>query len=155
MDALTRDEALQILIDEPVAHLGVISNGVPYVTPMSFVIADERVRFRTMAGRKLDAIRANPAVSIEASRYDEETGAWVSVIVEGKAHLADDDESRQETIALLFAKYENVIGSPLAGGGGGLLPLGAHAHVIEVPIDRIAGMSSGRGIHVRTKPGRM
>jgi len=154
METLTRDEALEILIEEPVAHLGVISNGVPYVTPMSFVVADGRVRFRTMAGRKLDAIRANPAVSIEVSRYDGETGAWVSVIVEGNAYLVDDDASRQETIALLFAKYEDVIGSPLSGGGG-LAPLGGHPYVIEVPIDRIVGMSSGRGINVRTKPGRM
>ncbi len=154
MESLTREESYEILVSEPVAHLGVISNGAPYVTPMSFVVADDRVRFRTMAGRKLDAIRTNPAVSIEVSRYDEETGAWVSVIVEGNARLVDDDESRQETIALLFAKYEKVIGSPLSGGGG-LLPLGGHPYVIEVLIDRIAGMTSSRGMSVRTKPGRM
>lgn len=154
MESLTREESYEILVSEPVAHLGVISNGAPYVTPMSFVVADDRVRFRTMAGRKLDAIRTNPAVSIEVSRYDEETGAWVSVIVEGNARLVDDDEGRQETIALLFAKYEKVIGSPLSGGGG-LLPLGGHPYVIEVLIDRIAGMTSSRGMSVRTKPGRM
>ncbi len=154
MESLTREESYEILVSEPVAHLGVISNGAPYVTPMSFVVADDRVRFRTMAGRKLDAIRTNPAVSIEVSRYDEETGAWVSVIVEGDARLVDDNESRQETIALLFAKYEKVIGSPLSGGGG-LLPLGGHPYVIEVLIDRIAGMTSSRGMSVRTKPGRM
>lgn len=154
MESLTPEEAYEILVSEPVAHLGVISNGAPYVTPMSFVFADGRIRFRTMAGRKLDAIRANPAVSIEVSRYDEETGGWVSVIVEGNARLVDDDASRQETIALLFTKYERVIGSPLSGGGG-LRPLGGHPHVVEVPIDHIAGMSSGRGMHVRTKPGRM
>lgn len=154
METLTREEALDILATEPVAHLGMISNGAPYVTPMSFVVADERVRFRTMAGRKLDAIRDNPAVAIEVSRYDDDTGAWVSVIVEGQARLVEDDQSRQETIALLFAKYEKVIGSPLSGGGG-LLPLGGHPYVIEVPIDRVTGMTSGRGMRVRTKPGRM
>lgn len=154
MESLTREEAFEVLASEHVAHLGVISNGAPYVTPMSFVVADDRVRFRTMAGRKLDAIRTNPAVSIEVSRYDYETGAWMSVIVEGQARLVDDDESRQETIALLFAKYEKVIGSPLSGSGG-LRPLGGHPYVIEVPIERIAGMSSGRGMNVRTKPGRM
>jgi nitroimidazol reductase NimA-like FMN-containing flavoprotein (pyridoxamine 5'-phosphate oxidase superfamily) len=156
MESLTRDEALEILAHEYVAHLGVVSNGAPYVAPMSFVVDGDRILFRTMAGRKLDAIKANPAVCIEVSRYDEERGAWVSVIVEGHARLvADDDtETRQTTVSLIFDKYEKVMGPPLSAGGG-LLPLGGYPQVIEVPIDRIAGMSSGRGMRARTKPGRM
>jgi nitroimidazol reductase NimA-like FMN-containing flavoprotein (pyridoxamine 5'-phosphate oxidase superfamily) len=156
MESLTRDEALEILTGEYVAHLGVVSNGAPYVTPMSFVVDGDRILFRTMAGRKLDAIKSNPTVCIEVSRYDEETGDWVSVIVEGDAHLLADDatETRQAIVALIFDKYEKVIGSPLSAGGG-LLPLGGYPQVIEVPIGRIAGMASGRGMHARTKPGRM
>lgn len=154
MESLTRDEALEILAGEYVAHLGVVSNGAPYVTPMSFVVDDHRILFRTMAGRKLDAVKANPTVCIEVSRYDEETGDWVSVIVEGTANLVADDETRQATVALIFEKYEKVMGSPLSAGGG-LLPLGGYPQVIEVPIDRVAGMSSGRGMSARTKPGRM
>jgi len=154
MESLTRDEALEFLTGAHVAHLGVMSNGSPYVTPMSFVVDGDRILFRTMAGRKLDAVKANPTVCIEVSRFDEETGDWVSVIVEGTAQLVDDDETRQVTVALIFDKYEKVMGSPLSAGGG-LLPLGGYPQVIEVPIDTIAGMSSGRGMHARTKPGRM
>jgi nitroimidazol reductase NimA-like FMN-containing flavoprotein (pyridoxamine 5'-phosphate oxidase superfamily) len=154
MESLSRDEALEILAGEYVAHLGVISNGAPYVTPMSFVIDGDRILFRTMTGRKLDAIRANPTVCIELSRYDEDTGNWESVIVEGKARLVDDDETRRTTVALIFDKYEKVMGSPLSGGGG-LMPLGGYPQVIEVPIDDVVGMSSGRGMSARTKPGRM
>jgi nitroimidazol reductase NimA-like FMN-containing flavoprotein (pyridoxamine 5'-phosphate oxidase superfamily) len=154
MESLPRDEALEILGGEYVAHLGVISNGAPYVTPMSFVVDGDRILFRTMAGRKLDAIRANPQVCIEVSRYHEETGDWVSVIVEGTARLVDDDETRQTTVALIFEKYEKVMGSPLSGGGG-MMPLGGYPQVIEVPIDDVVGMSSGRGMSARTKPGRM
>lgn len=154
METLTREEALEILAREHVAHLGVISNGAPYVTPMSFVVDGDRVLFRTMAGRKLDAIKASPSVCIEVSRYDEETGDWVSVIVEGTARLVDDDETRRDTVALIFEKYERVMGSPLSAGGG-LLPLGGYPNVIEVPIEDVVGMSSGRGMSARTKPGRM
>ncbi|HEU4894645.1 MAG TPA: pyridoxamine 5'-phosphate oxidase family protein [Acidimicrobiia bacterium] len=154
MESLSRDEALEILASEYVAHLGVISNGAPYVTPMSFVLDGDRILFRTMAGRKLDAIRANPTVCIEVSRYHEETGDWESVIVEGEARLVEEDETRRTTVALIFDKYEQVMGSPLSGGGG-LMPLGGYPQVIEVPIDDIVGMSSGRGMSARTKPGRM
>lgn len=154
MESVSREEALEVLADQPVAHLGIVVDGIPYVTPMSFVLDGDRILFRTMAGKKLDGIRANPAVCIETADYDPETGDWVSVIVRGSARLVDDPATRQELIALIYHKYEKVMGSPLSGGGG-LMPLGGTPYVIEVPIDEISGMSSGRGMQVRTKPGRL
>jgi nitroimidazol reductase NimA-like FMN-containing flavoprotein (pyridoxamine 5'-phosphate oxidase superfamily) len=152
MESVSREEALEVLTGQPVAHLGIVVDGIPYVTPMSFVLDGDRILFRTMAGKKLDGIRANPAVCIETADYNPETGDWVSVIVRGTARLVDDPETRRDLIVLLYDKYEKVMGSPLSGG---LLPLGGTPYVIEVPIDEITGMSSGRGIHVRTKPGRL
>jgi nitroimidazol reductase NimA-like FMN-containing flavoprotein (pyridoxamine 5'-phosphate oxidase superfamily) len=154
MESVSREEALELLANQPVAHLGIVIDQTPYVTPMSFVLDGERILFRTMAGKKLDGIRANPEVCIETAEYDPDTGAWVSVIVRGTASLVDDPDTRQAVVALLFEKYEKVMGSPLSGGGG-LMPLGGSAYVIEVPIEDVTGMSSGRGIRVRTKPGRM
>lgn len=154
MEPVSREEALEVLERQPVAHLGIAREGVPYVTPMSFVMDGDRILFRTMAGEKLDGIQSNPAVCIEAADYDSETGDWVSVIVRGKAELVDDADTSREVVALLFRKYEKVMGSPLSGGGG-LMPLGGTPHVIAVRIEEVTGMSSGRGIRVRTKPGRM
>ncbi|HEX6299903.1 MAG TPA: pyridoxamine 5'-phosphate oxidase family protein [Acidimicrobiia bacterium] len=154
MEPVSREEALEVLAGQPVAHLGIVVDGVPYVTPMSFVLEGNRILFRTMAGKKLEGIKASPAVCIETADYNPETGDWVSVIVRGTARLVDDPDTRQELIALLYDKYEKVMGSPLSGGGG-LMPLGGTPYVIEVPIDEMTGMSSGRGIRVRTKPGRL
>jgi nitroimidazol reductase NimA-like FMN-containing flavoprotein (pyridoxamine 5'-phosphate oxidase superfamily) len=154
MESVGREEALEILASQPVAHLGIVIDGQPYVTPMSFVMDGERLLFRTMAGMKLDGIRANPAVCIETAEYNPDTGDWVSVIVRGTARLVDDPETRQGIVARLFEKYEKVMASPLSGGGG-LTPLGGTPYVIVVRIDDITGMSSGRGMRVRTKPGRM
>ncbi len=154
MDELTREEALEVLEREFVAHLGVIVDGLPYVTPMSYVTDGNRILFRTMPGRKLDGIRTHPSVCIEVSHFDRDTGDWVSVIVAGTARFVDDPDVRQDTIVRLFEKYERVMGSPLSRSGG-LVPLGGDPQVIEVPIDHVSGMSSGRGMHVRTKPGRL
>lgn len=154
MDELTREEAMEVLEREYVAHLGVIADEAPYVTPMSYVVDDSRILFRTMPGRKLEGIRSNPSVCIEVSRFDGETGDWVSVIVRGTARLVEDPDTRQETVVRLFEKYEKVMGSPLSRSGG-LVPLGGDPQVVEVPIDHVSGMSSGRGMHVRTKPGRL
>lgn len=154
MQPLTRDQALVVLESQPVAHLGLVIDGDPYVTPMSYVIDGDRILFRTMAGMKLDGIKESPRVCVEVSSFDENTGDWTSVIVRGTARLVDDPNTRQDTISRLYEKYERVMGSPLSGGGG-LMPLGGSPYVIEVPIDEITGMSSNGGFSVRTKPGRL
>lgn len=153
MDPLTTEETMEILEREPVAHLGTIVDGKPYVTPMSYVVDGEEILFRTMEGKKLDGIRANSSVCVEVSRFDHESGSWVSVIVRGTATFVEDPDTRQKTIARLFEKYEDVMGSPLSGGG--LVPLGGQPSVVAVKIEEITGMSSGRGIHARTRPGRL
>lgn len=154
MGPLTREQAVDVLEREPVAHLGIMLDGEPHVFPMSFVLDEDRILFRTMAGRKLDGIRANPRVCVEVSSFDEETGDWQSVIVRGTARLVDSDRVRQSVIARLFSKYEKVMGSPLSAGGG-LMPLGGDPYVIEVPIEEVSGMASDGGFRVRTKPGRL
>jgi hypothetical protein len=153
MEPLDREEALRFLAASPVAHLGVVSDGKPYVTPMSFILDDGRLMFRTLPGRKLEAIRANPAVSIEASEFDMETGEWVSVIVTGAAHEADEDVIGERAISLLLDKYAPALGSPL--GRGGLQPMAGFPHVVVVEIEDVTGMVSGGGLLPRTRPGRL
>jgi len=154
MDPIDRSEALQVLKTAPVAHIGVIDGDRPYVTPMSFVLSGERILFRTMGGRKLDAIRANPRVCIEVSDLDPSTGDWVSVIAYGDAAEVTDDDLKTLTVSLLFDKYDQMIGSPF-GRNGGLRAVSGFPHVIEVPIDEVTGMCSGRGFSARTRPGRL
>lgn len=154
MNELTRDQAFDLLNREQVAHLGMVIDGEPYVCPMSFVVDDDRILFRTMPGKKLDGIRANPRVCIEVSSFDVATGDWRSVIVYGTARFVEDVSTGQKVVAQLFSKYDQVMGSPLSAGSGSL-PLAGQPQVIEVPIEDISGMSSGGGYHIRTKPGRL
>jgi nitroimidazol reductase NimA-like FMN-containing flavoprotein (pyridoxamine 5'-phosphate oxidase superfamily) len=153
MEPTTDAEALDFLEHEMVAHLGVIDDGKPYVTPMSFVLDGKRLLFRTKPGRRFEAIESNPMVCIEVSRFDESTGEWVSVVVEGKAVERIDDATTTRTVELLLEKYASVLGSPL--GTGGLQPMASFPHVLEVSIDEMTGMSSGRGFSFRTRPGRL
>ncbi|HET9203468.1 MAG TPA: pyridoxamine 5'-phosphate oxidase family protein [Acidimicrobiia bacterium] len=153
MEPIAEDEALEFLAEAMVAHIGVVRDGKPYVTPMSFVLDGRRLFFRTKPGMRLEAIAANPSVSIEVSHFDEVTGDWVSVVVTGTATERTDEPTTTRTVELLFQKYEVVLGSPL--GHGGLQPMASFPHVIEVTIEEITGMSSGRGFTFRTRPGRL
>lgn len=153
MERLDRHEAIQILQSAPVAHLGIIDGDEPYVTPMSFVLSGDHILFRTMPGRKLDALRQSPAVCINVTIFDETTGDWSSVIVKGEAHEVDEDDLKTTTVALLLRKYESVMGSPLSSAG--IRPLNGPPTFVAVRIDEISGMSSGRGLAARTRPGRL
>lgn len=155
MDPLPTDEALELLRSAPVGHLGVIDDGRPYVTPMSFIVtADDKILFRTMPGRKLDAIRNNPHVCIEVSTFDDESGDWASVLVKGEAVLVDDDAVKNEAVSGLLRKYEKIMGSPLSRGSG-IQPLAGLPHVVEVSMSEVTGLVSGRGWSRRTRPGRL
>ena len=74
MDTLSREESFELLDTSLVAHIGFISDDSPYVTPMSYVRDGDRLLFRTEAGKKLDALRSNPAVCVEVSVFDDQTG---------------------------------------------------------------------------------
>ena len=153
MEEITPERAKSFLSEAAVAHIGVISHGEPYVTPMSFVVQGNRILFRTKPGKRYEAMVENPSVSIEVSRFDEDSGDWSSVIVKGTAALVIDDETIAETIRLLLRKYESSIGSPLTRGG--IQPMASFPHVIEVAIEEITGMTSGGFSAVRTRPGRL
>lgn len=153
MNELTRDEALQILESAPVAHLGVLADDGVYVTPMSFVVEGDRILFRTMPGRKYRAMKDNPRVCVEVSDFDQDTGDWVSVIVIGQAQEATDRRTGELAVQLLLRKYSDSIGSPLSRSG--LQPMAGLPHVVEVAIEEVSGMTSGRGVTPRTRPGRL
>ena len=153
MEPITEDQAKAFLTDELVAHIGVISNGEPYVTPMSYVVDGDRILFRTKPGKRFEAMTASPTVSIEASTFDAETGEWVSVIVKGVAAEVHDDETISTAVQLLLNKYQAVLGTPL--GRGGIQPMATFPHVVAVSIEEITGMSSGGGLSMKTRPGRL
>ncbi|MFZ0015597.1 MAG: pyridoxamine 5'-phosphate oxidase family protein [Acidimicrobiia bacterium] len=153
MEALTRDEAIEILTEAKVAHLGLVVDDEPYVTPMSFVVDGDRILFRTEPGTKLRAMREHPRVCVEVSEFDEESGDWVSVIVKGTAVETDDRGVGELTVQMLFSKYAQALGSPLARGG--LQPIPGLPHVFIVEMGEVSGLTSGRGFSMRTRPGRL
>jgi nitroimidazol reductase NimA-like FMN-containing flavoprotein (pyridoxamine 5'-phosphate oxidase superfamily) len=153
MEPITEASAREFLRDALVAHIGVVVEDEPYVTPMSFIVHDDRILFRTKPGRRLQGIKTNPVVSIEVSSFDETTGDWTSVIVKGNAMVETDDLIIQATLTGLFDKYRQILGTPLARGG--IQPIAAFPNVVAVEIIEITGMSSSGLFSVRTRPGRL
>lgn len=151
MNELTPEQCRQLLSETMVGHMGVLSEGEPYVSPISYVLLQGSICIRTGPGRRIDAIREHPRVCIEVSRTEPGSGAWESVIAWGDAHLVEDDRRAQEIIAAILAKYREVMGSPLSPGSS----MPEAAVLIEVPIEDLSGRESGSLFSVRTRPGRL
>lgn len=78
------------------ARLACARDGKPYVVPIYFAYADNHLYAFSMPGKKIDFMRANPAVSLVV----EEQGngrQWRSVIVDGRyEELPDRIGHKQE-----------------------------------------------------------
>jgi nitroimidazol reductase NimA-like FMN-containing flavoprotein (pyridoxamine 5'-phosphate oxidase superfamily) len=154
MDELSVEHCLRILEEGWVGHLGVISEGEPYVAPISYVFVDGRVCFKTGAGRRADAIRSSPRVCLEISQTDESTGEWESVVVWGDASEITDDLEAQAVISALISKYRPILGSPFSPGADDV-GLVDRDILLALPIEIITGRSSGSLFNISTRPGRL
>jgi nitroimidazol reductase NimA-like FMN-containing flavoprotein (pyridoxamine 5'-phosphate oxidase superfamily) len=154
MDELSVEHCLRLLEDGWVGHLGVISEGEPYVAPISYVFVDGRVCFKTGPGRRAEAIRSSPRVCLEVSTADDSTGEWESVVVWGNAGEITDDLEAQAVISALISKYRPILGSPFSPGPDDV-GLVDRDILIALPIETITGRSSGSVFHISTRPGRL
>lgn len=143
MRILDEHEISQLLATALVAHVAVVDGDVPYVGPLSFVYANGVLAFRTMDGRRLEAIKHNPAVSVEITDTGPGVADWTSVIIAGEASILDAANATT-FVSRLVAKYRAAYGgSPpdwLTDDG---------AHVVVVTPTAISGRASDG-----TRPGR-
>lgn len=152
MEDLSIETCGEILTTERIAHVAVVDDEGPYVTPVSYVMLGGNLFFRTGAGRRLDAMNTDPRVCVEVSRVGED-GGWQSVVGFGQARTVTDDAIAQEVVRELFSKYRDRLGSPLSRGRA--LPLPETAVIMKVALKSISGRSSGSWLSIPTRPGRL
>lgn len=152
MDDLTPADCRRILSAAMVGHLGVISDGEPYVSPVSFVYEEGAIFVRTNPGRRVDAIKANPRVCVEVSDFDATTGYWESMIVWGDATFVEERRASERVVMALMDKYRDSLGSPLSRPGAA--PMEQEV-ILQIPVEVETGRSSGSLFSARTLPGRL
>ena len=153
MEDLSEPDTMALLEQGDVAHLAIISEGEPYVTPISYVLLENSLAFRTGPGRRLSAIAEGTRANVVVTNYDTATGAWESAMVWGTAEKLPEGPQREKIIGLMLEKYRGVLGSPLSFSP--FAPAGGLTDVVCVAIDAMSGRSSGSGFNPRTRPGRL
>jgi nitroimidazol reductase NimA-like FMN-containing flavoprotein (pyridoxamine 5'-phosphate oxidase superfamily) len=146
MRDLTSTETDELLRLERVAHVAVIDGDTPYVGPLSYVYADGNIIFRTMEGRRLDALRQHPRVSLSVTRTGPGAADWSTVLVIGTAEIIADRSESSGYVAQIVAKYRAAYGVLDSMPEWMLDPA---AHVVRIVPEEITGKAAGD-----TKPGR-
>lgn len=146
---LTPEECRSVLERGRIAHIACLWDGEPYVTPMSYVVIDGTVYFRTRPGRRVDALKADPRACVEISVLRGESD-WDSIVFWGTVQFVTDPSIEADVIAALLHKYrEPVIGisSPRI--------LHRDYPIMAIVPQRMTGRASGSGIGEVTHPGRL
>ena len=147
---LTPEECARVLEEGYVAHIGLISDGVPYVTPMSYVVVGDDVCFRTGPGRRVDALRADPRCCVEVTIL-RESDTWESVLFWGAARFIEEPGARADVVAAILRKYHTE--SPLGSSSPAFLP--KEHPIIAITPEDVTGRASGRELGKQTRPGRL
>lgn len=134
-----------------VGHLGVVSEGEPYVTPVSFVTDGTNIAFRTGAGRRLKALNAGGRVCFEACSESPDDKTWVCVVAWGTVRPDVSEEERDRVVQALYLKYHSNREDPFRMPAPNIL----EPEVVLIDVDTITGRSSGLGFGPRLRPGRL
>ncbi len=156
----------QILDLAKFANVAVVSDGDPHVGPLSFVRYQKALYFRTVPGERVDALRLHPRAAASIVEFDDETGAWESVLVRGDVHFLEIDRSDDAIVVLLLEKYRDYtseLGSgprldaqDAAMGWVGMPEVGRDAAIVfSLAMREVTGRTSGRWMTPGTRPGRV
>jgi PPOX class probable F420-dependent enzyme len=90
----------------PVARLATVD--------VAYSVVDHKPK-RSTALRRLENIRANPAVCLLVDHYDDDWSRLWWVRFDGRARVLDGGPEHASAIALLCAKYEQYRATPPSG----------------------------------------
>lgn len=101
---LDADAVDEFLREQVVGRIGMHAHGETYVVPVIYAWDGDCIYVQTVEGRKVEMMRANPAVCFETDVY--EAGSWRSVIVDGTYEELHGDDA-QRALDVLVARFSN------------------------------------------------
>ncbi len=136
---LTRQESLELLTRTHLGRLGCAQGGQPYVVPLYFTYHNNYLYSFSTVGRKIEWMRVNPLVCVEADEVVN-SQQWVSVVILGQyEELADTPEwesVRRFAFQLLKQKAmwwePGYVKTILHGTERPLVPVFYRIHIVEI-----------------------
>jgi nitroimidazol reductase NimA-like FMN-containing flavoprotein (pyridoxamine 5'-phosphate oxidase superfamily) len=85
LEHLTTAECWDLLGSHPVGRIGVLIDSAPEIYPVTHLVDQQTIVFRTDTGSKLRGIDRSPSVCYQVDGLDEEDCTGWSVLVKGRA----------------------------------------------------------------------
>lgn len=93
LEQLSRAECVRLLGTATVGRFIFTIGGLPAVEPVTFIVDDRGIVFRTRDSSRLVATRTNTIVGFEVDQLDSTTHTGWSVTVVGEAYLLDETDA--------------------------------------------------------------
>ncbi|MGV2184714.1 pyridoxamine 5'-phosphate oxidase family protein [Rhizobium rhizogenes] len=88
-------ECIALVKQQWLARLACANANIPYVVPIQYACAGDRLYAFTLPGKKLDIMRENPSVCVQIDQLKSKH-SWKSVIIDARFVELDADECREE-----------------------------------------------------------
>lgn len=124
MEVLSSDECFSLLGSVPVGRVAFVADGDVQLFPVTFVLHNRQIVFRSAMGTKLDAAEMARHVTFEADSWDAPTQSGWSVLATGRVHAVTDADR--------VAEFERLGLHPW-------LDPGEEMGWIEIHVDEISG----------------
>ncbi|MEP7339588.1 MAG: pyridoxamine 5'-phosphate oxidase family protein [Acidobacteriota bacterium] len=136
---LTNKECIEVLTRQVLGRLACSRDDQPYIVPMHFVYHERHLYSFATQGQKIDWMRTNPRVCVEADEIINHY-YWVSVIVQGRyEELLDTPEWKPEReLAHDLLRHEAMwwepayVGTAHLGATDELIPIYYRIHIDQV-----------------------
>ena len=138
----------EILRQNEVGRLATAVDGEPYIVPMNFAYARDKIYLHTHRnGKKITDIQRNPKVCFEVDSGEKVTGenpcdySWMyrSAIAYGKARIIKSKDERLKALCVISEKYSFGKGKLITPE---LMEKFDHLWLIEISIDKMTGKQS-------------
>ena len=136
---LTRQESLKVLARTHLGRLACARGMQPYIVPIHFAYQDNWLYSFSVLGQKIDWMRTNPLVCVEADQMRREE--WTTVVVFGRYEELSDTSKFQSERTLAFNLLQQRA-MWWEHGGAKKMPAGAPAAVpvfYRIKIEQITG----------------
>ncbi|MGH1525591.1 pyridoxamine 5'-phosphate oxidase family protein [Leifsonia sp. L25] len=157
-DQMTREEIDDLLGSRLVGRLGMISEGQPYVVPISYAYRDGAVYCHSAQGRKVEALRTQPEVCFEVDELDH-IDRWRSVIGWGRFEQLVGAEAKT-AVQLLVDRFRPLVSAATDGHQGAELGMMRTLDIPRLPeaqaqVGRPSAAAVVFRVNLHTLTGRM
>jgi nitroimidazol reductase NimA-like FMN-containing flavoprotein (pyridoxamine 5'-phosphate oxidase superfamily) len=104
---MSPDETRALLEQGRIGRLGCVSDGKPYVVPVSYILSGDSIYIHSLVGRKIRALRQDPRACLQVDEI-EDVYNWRSAIAFGRYEEITDGGEREWAVRRLLARFPHL-----------------------------------------------